>query len=80
MVIGTETADKLRVAIAFGRTQTIMRQSARRPYGFRATVNVHRIIFGLLLELRGKNRQNKYGCWSDIICCWDLIHRLLYRI
>ena len=38
MVIGTETADKLRVAIAFGRTQKIMRQSARCTFGFRVMV------------------------------------------
>ena len=62
--IGTETADKLRLAIAFGRTWKIMHQSVRRIYGFRVTVYV------TLLELRG---QNKYDCWPDIICCWDYI-------
>ena len=59
MVIGTETADELRVAIAFGRTQKIMRQSPRRTYDFRVTAYVHWIAFGLLLELCG---QNKYDC------------------
>ena len=65
----TETANKLRVAIAFGRTREIMHQSAQRTYGFRVVVYVHWVVFGLLLELRGQNHQNKYDCWPGIICC-----------
>ena len=62
----------------FGRTLEIMRQSAWCT--FSVTVFVHWIVFGLFLELRGQNRQNKYGCLSDIICCWDYtVHRSLYR-
>ena len=78
------TADKLRVAISFGRTWKMMRQSARHTYGSRVTVYIHWIV--LLLELRGQNRQNMYDCWSDIICCWDYIapcvaiHALTIRI
>ena len=69
--------DELRVAIAFERTRKIIRQSARRT--FRVTVYVHWIVFGLIFELRGHDRQNKYGCLSDIICCWDsTVHRSLY--
>ena len=49
MVIGTETADELRVAIAFGRTQKIIQQSARQTSGYSIKVYVHWIVFGLLL-------------------------------
>ena len=49
MIIGTETADELRVAIAFGHTRTIMHQSARRTYGFRVTVYVCWIVFGIAI-------------------------------
>ena len=60
------------------RAQTeIMRQSARRTYGYSITVYVHWIVFGSLLELHGQHHQNKYDCWSDIAPC-IAIHALTY--
>ena len=66
MVRCTETADKLRVAITFGRTRKMICQSARRTNGFRVTVYVYWIVFGSLLELHGQNRKTKYDCSSNI--------------